>query len=226
MSEPTDFMIPRVAEDLGVVRSRNMWALAKGLYELYLTLDGAPEQFGKPHFFNMRAYNRVEPNASHCGTVRCAAGFGPILGILKTRHKGEIIDYTSYVEVVLCGEGVCWWWVFLGSWALVDNTILGAAQRIAYYLCVAGPEWQRVSGISDIRESDLATQIAVNHLVNEIPDVKQSQMVAPGSPFDQWKSMFDWRVTPDIPGAVKAAAASVKKAQAWEASYLKWVGGQ
>lgn len=240
MIDPTEVMIPRVVEHLGELRSRNLWALAKGLYELHLTLDGAPEQFGKHHFFGMRVFaTRPAKQAPICNTVRCAVGFGPVLGIVESQGRKYCLDeldsylgtasYRNYAENVFCGDSATqpgWWWMFMSPWALVDNTLLGAAQRIAYFLCVGGPRWECEDCVFQLGDLCAALDEAADQTFSNTPNPKLLELTAPGSAFDRWKSMFDWRVTPDIPGAVEAAEESVEDAREWVSKYLQSVGVQ
>jgi hypothetical protein len=94
--------------------------------------------------FNMRCYafdgrKSVDPEYlvagdTQCGTVSCAAGHGPQIGIEAL--PGE--EWTDYIGRAFGAhshndDGI-WDWCFSSSWADADNTPLGAAQRIVHML--------------------------------------------------------------------------------------------
>lgn len=67
-----------------------------------------------------------------CGTICCAAGHGPLIGIKA--HLGE--DWTVYIDRVFLDDNSIadFSWMFSGQWTQVDNTPQGAALRINWYL--------------------------------------------------------------------------------------------
>lgn len=79
-----------------------------------------------------------------CGTVACAAGHGPVAGILDPDAE----DWNEYVERNFLGEPVdgkfdnnrIYRWCFSCSWTDIDNTPTGAAKRIRYMLAHGIPE--------------------------------------------------------------------------------------
>lgn len=71
--------------------------------------------------------------ATECGTVGCAIGHGPSIGIVA--RKGEL--WHLYANRVFGNEIS---WMFSENWALVDNTPRGAAARIRYALKHGIPE--------------------------------------------------------------------------------------
>ena len=76
---------------------------------------------------------------SHCGTVACAAGHGPMAGIEAKPHE----SWTAYTDRVF-GTKInghfsekdmySWHWMFGAVWTKIDNTPKGAAARIRRYL--------------------------------------------------------------------------------------------
>jgi hypothetical protein len=72
-----------------------------------------------------------KPNV--CGTVACAAGHGIAAGIRMI--KADDTEWDKYVERAFTqGNGELYAWLFGGSWEEWDNTPIGAAQRIYYFL--------------------------------------------------------------------------------------------
>ena len=66
-----------------------------------------------------------------CGTVGCAVGHGPYAGIQP--KFGE--DWLAYSERVFTGDDDdLWMWLFDASWTRVDNTAIGVAKRIYWFL--------------------------------------------------------------------------------------------
>ena len=122
---------------LSKVRQRNLLKLAKYL------LGVKPEKFSMFEFFqNKNAYMNygaspdpavlVEEKYNDCGTVACAAGYGPAAGIKAEKFE----DWWGYIERAFGAtkNDYLWYYVFDASWKYTDNTPLGAAKRIAYVL--------------------------------------------------------------------------------------------
>ncbi len=76
--------------------------------------------------------------ADECGTVGCAAGHGPSLGIAPLEDE----QWDGYIARVF-GVKDCsrdWRWLFGSHWVMRDNTPRGAAARIHYALKHGIPE--------------------------------------------------------------------------------------
>lgn len=68
---------------------------------------------------------------NECGTVGCAAGYGPVAGI-EPKYGQHWMDY---VNENFCQTGQeVYNWIFSGTWGYVDNTPYGAALRIQDFL--------------------------------------------------------------------------------------------
>lgn len=90
--------------------------------------------------FDMEVYEKqIGINNKPCGTVACAAGHGPIIGIEKL--QGEY--WKEYIYRVFginyfhaCGEAnsLEYNWLFSSRWVSTDNTAAGAGKRINYFL--------------------------------------------------------------------------------------------
>ena len=78
---------------------------------------------------------------NHCGTVACAVGHGPLVGIHKKRTEG----WFAYADRVFGSENMSvFTFLFGGCWEEVDNTPEGAAARIRFFLdnnCELPPEF-------------------------------------------------------------------------------------
>ena len=78
-------------------------------------------------------------NGTTCGSVGCAIGFAPFAGFQK--HSGE--TWTRYSWRLFVEDSKEWAWCFDEAWEDVDNTPIGAAQRIQYLLDNGLPElWE------------------------------------------------------------------------------------
>ena len=76
-------------------------------------------------------------HVENCGTVGCAAGHGPSLGIKVKKGEG----WTDYSRRVFThGNSRTFKWCFHQLWADCDNTPQGAALRIFYMLDFGIPE--------------------------------------------------------------------------------------
>ena len=90
----------------------------------------------QPEAFDMRRYHngcRAPSRASYsCGTVACAAGYGPAAGISPSPYS----TWTNYIFYSFGIEGIsnAFSWVFSPYWGTYDNTPQGAAKRIRYFL--------------------------------------------------------------------------------------------
>lgn len=83
--------------------------------------------------FEMSEYVHGVPIAesskyTECGTVGCALGHCPYVGIPKFEHE----KWWEYGLRVLGLTGKNYSWCFDGAWACYDNTPKGAARRIAF----------------------------------------------------------------------------------------------
>lgn len=91
--------------------------------------------------FDMGTFNDLDaqPDKAHsCGTVACAAGHGPSLGIIVDGCDGWIA-YCDKAFGAPIGEP-SHDWLFSGSWGIYDNSPRGAAARINYALKQGIPE--------------------------------------------------------------------------------------
>lgn len=87
---------------------------------------------------------------NECGTVGCAAGHGPSLGIARGRYE----DWPDYASRAFGAhpwdeeEEHAYIWLFAGGWASADNTPRGAAGRIRYALAHGVPDnyWGQLMG--------------------------------------------------------------------------------
>lgn len=109
---------------------QNLIALATYLKEFHETnLTGNQElEFSMDRFCDDAHQSMTET----CGTIGCAVGHGPYAGIPKLGTE-TWTQYTSRVFGV-ASLTPAWEWMFAGIWAGIDNTPLGAAKRIWYYL--------------------------------------------------------------------------------------------
>ena len=75
---------------------------------------------------------------NECGTIGCACGHGPSLGIARNDRE----TWLDYAERAF-SAGVfdpAHFWMFGGAWQGIDNTPRGAASRIRYALVHGIPE--------------------------------------------------------------------------------------
>lgn len=121
---------------------RNLAALAIGLENL-------PKHKRNEHF-DMSRFVMVEKQTpfnggsvvalavkaaaeNFCGTSACAAGWGIVMGIGISNDPSERI--LAYIRRAYTGDdGDLHDWLFSLHWVAVDNTALGAAARIRYFL--------------------------------------------------------------------------------------------
>lgn len=84
--------------------------------------------------FDMNRFSESdsEYKRTTCGSVGCAVGHGPYVGINKNNCEGWF-DYSDRV-FGLDGAGAGWKWCFDADWDQVDNTPAGAAKRILWLL--------------------------------------------------------------------------------------------
>lgn len=101
---------------------------------------------------------------SECGTIGCAAGHGPSLGISK--HRSE--DWDEYTYRAFGVYGPASKWMFFGLWSKTDNTPRGAAARIRIALRHGIPENypKQIFGrgplsytVSDLSEKDIKHEV-------------------------------------------------------------------
>lgn len=191
-------LIPRVSweHDTENFRSANLWALALALR--YLDKHGVGQSFCMATFGAYTGAPRGGGNL--CGTSACAAGFGYQLRIGREtdakRHPHNYSEYIDYAALCLApGGSACSVWLFAGGWLLHDNSMTGAANRIGFFLC--HPDY-----IENQAGSGSATEM---YEYNYRRDTL----------FSRWREEFDWSVTPDIPGAVRAAEQALYYADCW-----------
>lgn len=108
---------------------KNLENLAQGLAEL-------PD----PSLFNMKVTFK---QYTKCGTVCCAAGYGPTFGIEKYPDESWV-NYCARVYGTLPDtnpdDDPLFDWLFSFGWQHVDNTPSGASKRILYALQYGVPE--------------------------------------------------------------------------------------
>lgn len=152
---PASQLVPRPLKLLTRAQRRNLRALAA-------YLESLPENYRHFHMARYFDYNEVVSAeqqtryarhngglaAMPCGTVACAVGHGPAAGILmrsgelsyRTVPGGPLLpdwDYYGHQRFCHCDTTpgqLLYNWMFMGRWAHVDNTHLGAAARIRYAL--------------------------------------------------------------------------------------------
>jgi hypothetical protein len=102
--------------------------------------------------FDMADYRHEHDS---CGTVACAAGWGPIAGIAKRHKFGGWLPYCAEAfgagVADLGGNYELHRYLFGGDWCYVDQSPEGAANRIRTVLADGipldwdeGDEWQRI----------------------------------------------------------------------------------
>lgn len=121
---------------------KNLETLATFLEQNYSSLN-----------FNMRGFMIVDRRQivfppspddiknNNCYTVACAVGHGPLAGITAKSHENWF-DYasraffgeTKFYDSVNINRNWYWTWLFSDIWTKYDNTALGAAARIRYFL--------------------------------------------------------------------------------------------
>lgn len=79
--------------------------------------------------------NLYQQREVSCGSVGCAVGHGPSIGITKEQTE----DWEEYSHRVFGITGEDWGWCFSGSWENADNTTEGAAKRIRILLNLGRP---------------------------------------------------------------------------------------
>lgn len=97
-------------------------------------------EFNMDHFAvinNIRTYciGHLDEPLNHCGTSGCAMGHGFYL-VEPLLPNENTEKYTRRVYGINDEEHSCtiWSWCFSGRWKEVDNTPVGAAERIEYIL--------------------------------------------------------------------------------------------
>lgn len=90
----------------------------------YRITDDGYENFLKP--------SEPEPE---CGTICCAAGYGPTAGIPAQKHETwETYVTRAFGALPDASDYNLWDWAFSAKWVDIDNTPAGAARRIRHYL--------------------------------------------------------------------------------------------
>lgn len=126
------------------MNKENLKKLANYLLSGNLKADFSMQFFTSPEV--QRAYSYF---ATTCGTVGCALGHAPYLGILKT-NKETWREYSKREFVdIFSNEGK---WCFHGTWHTTDNTAKGAGKRILYLLNHGLPkDWEsQMMGITPL----------------------------------------------------------------------------
>ena len=155
----------------------------ENLLKLANHLESLPEDyehFGMQNFFivesdeNLGHFPDVVKNSealSHCGTVACAVGHGPFIGIEPL--EGEY--WTAYSERVFTRDLGEWDWCFGSNWVFLDNTAQGAAKRIKVLLNKGLPDLYidcETPVYSDVAYSESkmykATIRAYNHILSTL----------------------------------------------------------
>lgn len=124
------------------IQRSNLRKLAEGLRR-FAEDPKPPFGFSMEKFQELGGKNislgQLEVKNTPCGTVTCAAGLGPYLGI---HPEDSVSNWVEYTEKCFVGEDhpELFDWLFASEWARVDNTRLGAAQRIEWYLANGIPD--------------------------------------------------------------------------------------
>lgn len=147
----------------------NLLVLAKFLVRL--DQDGHESERG----FSMRGFcddeygDELEPKAWECGTVSCAAGWGPAAGLVVEPDDEDWSQYITRTFGIDGGSAVepIWQWLFGSGWARTDNSPKGAGQRILWLLVHGVPEdwkeqmtWRVPLGYKGIRVEDVVGNVA------------------------------------------------------------------
>lgn len=198
-------LIPRAVSAHGVTakKSKNLWALANAL--LYLDTKLPDVVFDMGYYGSSLEESTVDtslwPTMNLCGTAACAAGFGYQLMIGRSgdqRHPQALVEYVGYTSNALAfAGGTAFVWMFGSEWEFLDNTMKGAAERIAFFLC--HPFDIGLEGPFTAEEPLMPSGLATANYTE-------------GSLFSRWKEAFDWNVTPEIPGADDAVDEALKNA--------------
>lgn len=105
---------------------RNLEKLAAYL-ERYAAETGHSVRFEMGQFCDVNHYY----DSIQCGTIGCAVGHGPEAGVEKWMDEW----WYEYVERAFTGgDDDVYCWLFDDGWKYNDNTPLGAAKRIRWYL--------------------------------------------------------------------------------------------
>jgi len=198
-------LIPRAVSVHGVAakKSKNLWALANALVYLDTKLPDVVFAMGYygASLEELTKDTSLWPTMNLCGTAACAAGFGYQLMIGRSgdqRHPNELGAYVGYTSNALaCVGGNAFVWMFGSEWEFLDNTMKGAAERIAFFLC--HPCDIGLEGPFAAEEPLTPADLAAAHYTK-------------GSLFSRWRKAFDWSVTPEIPGAARAVAKALENA--------------
>ena len=111
---------------------------------VYLETNPQEQTFGMSKYFAVHGkivyFPATAAKVQSCGTVACAIGHGPYAGIVPL--EGE--DWETYSDRCFTQDMKAWAWCFSGSWVKVDNTPIGAAKRIRWFLEHGVPKnWYR-----------------------------------------------------------------------------------
>ena len=119
----------------------------ENLLKLANHLESLPEDY---EHFGMGSYiqlddldietitlDEIPETLTECGTVACAVGHGPFIGIEPL--EGEY--WITYSERVFIKNVREWEWCFSGDWCDIDNTPYGAAKRIKVLLKSGLPDF-------------------------------------------------------------------------------------
>ncbi|KQS84288.1 hypothetical protein [Rhizobium sp. Leaf383] len=113
---------------------------AKNLMQLADYLKGVePAAFDMSWYTRDEHGDRLELGAHECGTVACAAGYGPAAGIEVLPEDKFWGDYVRRAFAIQAYDPA-FEWCFSAAWCLVDNTPAGAAKRIEHMLEHGIPE--------------------------------------------------------------------------------------
>lgn len=113
---------------------------AKNLLQLADFLDTLPsEKFAMDAYARDEHDEALELAAHECGTVCCAAGWGPAAGLAPLPSDDSWEEYTHRVFGVEAADPA-WSWCFSGLWRRADNTPAGAAKRIRHLVEHGLPE--------------------------------------------------------------------------------------
>ena len=97
----------------------------------------------RPHAAQVPEYStNYTEQINVCGTVGCAIGHGPLIGIFPNEEVNDWFEYSNqcfigesiYTEDDSYGRSIPWNWCFDSNWSQITNTPKAAGQRIWWLL--------------------------------------------------------------------------------------------
>lgn len=156
--EPVCFIVSDTTTHFGFALTAGQHDNFRRLAEFLLSVDARK--------FHMGTYNRQTPDdpreapqyqncfvySDECGSAACAAGWAVYAGILPV---AEDSDWTKYTDRHFSPDERLWEWCFSPIWQFIDNSAIGAAQRIQYMLHFGVPK-EAIQITSDGEEDHIA----------------------------------------------------------------------